>query len=311
MGALVVALAVCLLGVAVIVLRRGNVRAFPAGVGSDVPQRLLAASVTLLAADRAEWGQAMIGELDRLTARGERWRFVLGCARATLLLPPRRGVPGRLIVTVVASAAVACVGLVGYGLVRYPGVITGARSWVAVAAFLAVLVGYTMTANIIVRRMDQPALDAVRVALTGATVIAVLWIVLGLTASFGGSDYLVTLSLLALPLASLTVGALGTWRGRTASTGRRAAVLLALGTGMLVFLVWVGDTLLTGGRPYDAGMIRDFHSSGAQDLATYAVNDNMGSAMMLLLLVPMLAASFGLTGAAITARLLRRAPTTD
>lgn len=311
MGALVVPLAVCLLGVAVIVLRRRNVHAFPSDEVSDVPQRLLAASVALLAADRAEWGQAMVGELDRLTARGERWRFVLGCARATLLLPPRRGAPGRLIVTVVASAAVACVGLVGYGLVRYPGVITGARSWVSVAAFLAVLAGYTVTANVIVRRMDQPALGAVRVALMGATVIAALWIVVGVTASFGGSDYVATLSLLALPLASLSVGALGTWRGRTASTGRRAAVLLALGTGMLVFLVWVGDTLLTGGRPYDAGMVRDFHSSGAHDLATYAVSDNMGSAMMLLLLVPMLAASFGLTGAAITARLLPRAPTTD
>jgi hypothetical protein len=310
MGALVVSLAVCLLGVAVIMLRRRNVGASLAVEVNDLPQRLLAASVALLATDRAEWGQAMVGELDRLTAPGERWRFVLGCARTTLLLPPRRGAPGRLIVTVVASAAVACVGLVGYGLVRYPGVLTGARSWVAIAAFLAVLAGYPVAANIIVRRMDQPALDAVRVALIGATVIAALWIIVGVTASFGGSDYVATL-LLALPFASLSVGALGTWRGRTASTGRRAAALSALGAGMLVFLVWVGDTVLTAGRPYDAGMVRDFHSSGARDLPTYAVNDNLGSAMMLLLLVPMLAAAFGLTGAAITARLLHRHPTTD
>jgi hypothetical protein len=310
MGALVVPLAVGLLGVAVIVLRRRHCGASPAAEVIDLPQRLLAASVALLAADRAEWGQAMVGELDRLTAPGERWGFALGCARTTLLLPPRRGAPGRLIVTVLASAAVACVGLVGYGLFRYPGVLTGARSWVAVAAFLAVLVGYTGAANILVRRMDQPALDAVRTALMGAAVIAALWIVVGVIASFGGSDYVATL-LLALPLASLSVGALGTWRGRTASTGRQAAVLSALGAGMLVFLVWVGDTLLTGGRPYDAGMVRDFHSSGAHDLATYAVNDNLGSAMMLLLLVPVLTVSFGLTGAAITARLLRRAPTTD
>jgi hypothetical protein len=311
MGALVVSLAVCLLGgVAVVVLRRRNVGASPAAEVSDLPQRLLAASVALLAADRAEWGQAMVGELDRLTVPGERWRFVLGCARTTLLLPPRRGAPGRLIVTVLASAAVACVGLVGYGLVRYPGVMTGARSWVAIAAFLAVLGGYSATANIIVRRMDRPALDAVRVALIGAAVIAALWIVVGVTASFSGSDYVATL-LLALPIASLSVGALGTWRGRTASTGRQAAVLSALGAGLLVFLVWVGDTVLTGGRPYDAGMVRDFHSSEARDLATYAVNDNLGSAMMLLLLVPMVTAFFSLTGVAITARLLRRTPTTD
>ena len=310
MGALVVPLAVCVLGVAVIVLRRRTVRTVPAGEVRDVPHRLLAASVALLSADRAEWGQAMVGELDRLTAPGERWRFVLGCTRTTMLLPPRRGARGRPIVTVVASAAAACVGLVGYGLIRYPGVITGAGSWVAVAAFVAVLVGYTVTANIIVRRMNQPALDAVRVALIGATVIAALWIVVGVSASFGGSSYVATM-LVALPLASLSVGALGTWRGGTASTGRLSAALLALGTGMFVFLVWIGDTLLTAGRPYDAGMVRDFHSSGAHDLATYAVNDNMGSAMMLLLLVPMLTAAFGLTGAAITARVLRRTPTTE
>lgn len=310
MGALVVSLAVCLLGAAVIVLRRRNVGASSGGDLNDLPQRLLAASVVLLGADRAEWGQAMVGELDRLTARGERWRFALGCARTTLLLPPRRGTPGRLIVTGVASAAVACVGLVGYGLVRYPGVLTGARSWVAVAAFLAVLVCYPVATNIIVRRMDRPALDAVRVALMGAIVIVAVGIVIGVTGSFGGSDYLGSL-LVALALFSLSVGALGTWRGRTASTGRRAAVLSALGAGMLVFLVWVGDTVLTGGRPYDPGMVRDFHSSGAHDLATYAVNDNLGSAMMLLLLVPMLTASLGLTGAAITARLLHRSPPTD
>jgi hypothetical protein len=311
MSTLVVSLVVCLLGVAVIILRTRNVHASPTGEGSDLPQRLLAASVVLLAADRAEWGQAMAGELDRLTARGERWRFVLGCARATLLLPPRRGTPGRLIVTAMASAAASCAGLVGYGLVRYPGVITGVRSWVSVAAFLAVLVGYPVTANMVVRRMDRTALDALGVAMAGALLIAALWIVVGVTASFGGSDYLATLLLLVLPVASLSVGAVGAWRGGTVSAGRLAAVLLAVGSGMLVFFVWVGDTLLTGGRPYDAGMVRDFHSSGAHDLATYAVSDNMGSAMMLLLLVPVLVALFGLAGTAVTARFLHRAPTTD
>lgn len=309
MGILVVPLVVCLLGAAVIMQRRRSVPR--TGEGSDLPQQLLAASVVLSAADRAEWGQAMVGELDRLAARGERWRFALGCARAMLLLPPRRGAPGRLIVTAVVSAAATCACLVGYGLVRYPGVITGARSWVAVAAFVAVLVGYSVTANIIVRRVDRPALDGVRVAMAGASVIAALWIVVGVTGSFGGSDYFATLLLLVLPVASLSVGALGAWRGGTASTGGLATALLAVGSGMLVFLVWVGDTLLTGGRPYDAGMVRDFHSSGAHDLTTYAVNDNLGSAMVLLLLVPMLVALFGLAGTTITTRLLRRAPTTE
>src|SRR5664279_5278996 len=142
---------VLLLGIGVVVLRRPRPRPRPrtgaAGVVSDVPQRLLAASVAVLAADRADWGQAMLAELDHVGARGKRWRFVLGCVRATLLVPPRRGAPGRWTGTVVAVAAMACAGLVGYGLVRYPQVITGARTWVSMALFLAVLAGYTVTAT--------------------------------------------------------------------------------------------------------------------------------------------------------------------
>jgi len=188
--------------------------------------------------------------------------------------------------------------------------VPGARSWAAVGALLAVLAGYLVAANLIARRMDRPALDALRVALMGAALIAALGVIVGVIASFSSSDYLATV-LLALPLASLSVVALGTWRGRAASAGGRVAILSALGAGLLVFLVWVGDTVLTGGRPYDAGMVHDFHNSGARDLATYAVNDNLGSGMVLLLLVPVLTAAFGLTGVAVTARLLRRASTTD
>jgi hypothetical protein len=299
-----------LLGIGVVVLRRPRRRTGAARVVSDLPQRLLAASVDILAADRADWGQAMLAELDHIGARGERWRFMLGCVRATLLLPPRRGAPGRSIGTVVAVAAMACAGLVGYGLVRYPQVITGARTWVYLALFLGVLAGYSVTANVIVRRLDRPALDAVRIALAGALLIAAVWLVVALTASFDGPGYIATLLLLALPLASLSAGAVGTWRGRRASTGRQAAVLWAIAAGMLVFLVWVSDTLLTAGRPYDPGMVRDFRTSGVHDLATYAVSDNLGSAMMLLLLVPMLATSIGLAGSAIIARLLPRPATT-
>ncbi len=311
MGAVIVPLAVCLVVIAVTVRWRQRTRALRTGEVDDVPQRLLTGSVALLAAERAEWGEAMLGELDRLTSRSERWRFVLGCARATLFVPPRQGGPGRLTRTVVPSAAVACIGLVGYGLIRYPGVITGAGTWWSVTAFVAVLAGYTGIASVLIRRLREPALGAVRVALRCATLILALWIVAGVAASFGGSDYVGTLLLLVVPTTSLSVGVIGTWHGRAASVGRQAAILFAVGAGMLTFLLWVGETLLTGGRPYDAGMVRDFQSSRAPDLATYAVNDNMGSAMVLLLLVPMLATLVGLAAVAITARLLPRTPGTD
>jgi hypothetical protein len=50
---------------------------------------------------------------------------------------------------------------------------------------------------------------------------------------------------------------------------------------------------LRDGRPYDHGLIRDFHRSGGRDLATYAVSDNLGSGLVLLLLVPTVALALG------------------
>ena len=41
-------------------------------VRDDVPARLLGWAVGLLAAERAEWGQAMAGELDQIDGRAER-----------------------------------------------------------------------------------------------------------------------------------------------------------------------------------------------------------------------------------------------
>jgi len=68
-----------------------------------------------------------------------------------------------------------------------------------------------------------------------------------------------------------------------------------------VFLGWVGAAVLTGGQPYDPGLVRDFHASGAPDLATYAVDDDLGAGMMLLLLVPLLTWTLGSVGASLTA----------
>src|SRR5215471_11610352 len=54
----------------------------------DAPARLLRWAVGLLAAQRAEWGQAMIGELDHIEGRARRWRFALGCVAAAVVMPP-------------------------------------------------------------------------------------------------------------------------------------------------------------------------------------------------------------------------------
>ena len=74
-------LMMCPAAVAVALLRR-FARAVPAGPAArgDVPERLLRWAAGLLSAQREEWGQAMLGELDHVEGLGRRWRFAIGCA---------------------------------------------------------------------------------------------------------------------------------------------------------------------------------------------------------------------------------------
>ena len=282
--------------IVVALLRRGR-----AG-GPDAPALLLAAATRLLAGDRADWGAAMAGELGSLTGRAARWRFVLGCLPAMLLVPPRHSGPARPLLAVVLAAVVGSVALVGAGLLHYPGIVTGTGTWLALAAFVTVLCGYTLVVLVIVRHGG-----ATGAGIIGGAGVATVWFLVAWVLISNASTPALTVLLLAIPLAGLAVGAAGAWRRGSPAAGRNAALLAGVLAGLALFLVLVSDALLTGGRPYDPGELRDFASSGAPDLATYAVNDTLGSAMMLLLLVPLLTAVLGAAGAAITGRLRRRA----
>ena len=100
-------------------------------------------------------------------------------------------------------------------------------------------------------------------------------------------------------MIALTLGCLATARAGS----RRAAVhcisLTAVIAGFTLFLLWAGWTVIAAGRPYDPGQLRDFRTSGFADLATYAVNDDLGTAMMLLVVVPLISGLSGLAGAAV------------
>ena len=54
----------------------------------DAPVRLLQWADGLLPADRVDWGQKMLGELDRIEERSKRWRFALGCVACVVPPPP-------------------------------------------------------------------------------------------------------------------------------------------------------------------------------------------------------------------------------
>jgi hypothetical protein len=54
---------------------------------------------------------------------------------------------------------------------------------------------------------------------------------------------------------------------------------------------------MSDGRPYDRYVIAEYHQSAAPNLATYAVGDNLSSAVVMLLALPVLAVAFGALGA--------------
>ena len=117
--------------------------------GADGPARLMSGVTWLLAArgtGRADWGRAMTGELAQLERRGQRWRFALGCARATLVSGTGRGEPGRALVLGVLATAAGCVASGHLRADAIPLVVSGPGTWLALATFLVVLVGYLAVA---------------------------------------------------------------------------------------------------------------------------------------------------------------------
>jgi hypothetical protein len=292
--------------VTMVLQRRRARRRLTAMAPMDAPARLLGWAIGFLAADRADWGQAMVGELEQLHHRPERWRFALGCLAATLLFPARRVGAGRLVIVLVVAAAVGCAGLVCYGLLRYPAILTSRGTWPALGTFGAVLAGFSLLTVVLVRRGAAAGL-----ALVGGVGTAAVWIVFGYTAvTYAQAQPALSLLLLALPLAPLVVGAAATRHGRTGAVGRRAALLSAIVTGLVLFLTLASVALLTAGGPYDSGQLRDFPGSRLPDIATYAVSDNLGTAMSLLLLASTLTAALGCAAATATAR-IRRATATS
>lgn len=302
MGALIAGLTVAALIVWVVrpARRRGAFES-AAAASNDAPSRLLSWAVGALPADRAPWGEAMFGELHQLENRWQRWRFALGCASSAVFLPSQRADSADLAARLVAATALAGAGLVAYGLAQYPKILTSPGTWAALAVYVSVLVGYTVISAILLRRGP-----VARTGLAGGLGLAAVWIIAGIPVVSQARQPIYSFLLLTIPMTSLAVGAAAARRNRTTAVRQQVVLLSALVAGLVVFFAYAGDTLLTAGGPYDAGQVRDFPGSGLPDLATYAVSDNLGSAMMLLLLVPIVTAAIGCIGAGIAARLPHR-----
>ena len=283
-------LMMCLLGIGIALFRRSP-EAFLDGPSEDMPTRLLRWAAGLLSAQRAEWGQAMLGELDHLDGRIRRWRFALGCVIAALLLPPwGRAAAG---VWAMIAVAVASVGLYASVAIRYG---LGAGDWVAAAILVVFLAGYLLAASALLRRPG--------VAIPGllcGLFVALVWLAMSGFTFYGviAPDIVKWHRLVLVIAVPLVVGAAGTLWGGDAVVGRRVARLAAISAGLGLYLygTLAVAVLGAGGPPEDTGWS-----------VRYIVSDRLGNNMVDLLLLSLVTATVGWAGAAATARLRSRSP---
>jgi hypothetical protein len=245
-------------------------------VKRDAPRRIVALAARALPSARADWGAAMVAELDHVDGRGARWRFALGCARVAAFRAPAREMA-------VAVAAVAA--LVGYGFVRWPGMV--ADDVVVGAIHLAVLV---LLLAAYLRASVSPA--------------AVGWAGLLVAALWAASDVMRTLSVPgAITMAAVAaVGALAGLalvgaRARGVGAGARAGASVGVAIGLGSFLAIVLVTYLATGRlTGDPQIVAEYHATGARDLTTYAVGESLAAAVNGLWIGPAMGALLGALG---------------
>ena len=284
----------CLLGMGVARFR-GYAQEVPAdpAVRDDVPVRLLRWAAGLLSAQRAEWGQAMLGELGHIDGRGRRWRFAAGCAGAALLLAPW----GRAAAAVWAmtAAAAGAVGVYAATIVRYR---LGAGDWVFAAVVLVLLAGYTLVASVLLR---QPGVALP--GLLGGLFIALTWLA---PAGYTFYDVIASVTplwavLVQVIVMPVLVGVAGTLWGGSAAAWRTAR-LAAISAGLYIFLYGTiaVAVLGAGGPPGDPN-----------STVSAIVDDRLGNnAVFYLWFLPLTTAAIAWAAAAATARVYPRLATT-
>jgi hypothetical protein len=285
-------LALATLAVLVLLAVRQTVRG---GVGHDRARRLLVLAVRGLPPVRRDWAQAMLADFDQIQGRRARWQFSLGCAWAAVRIRVRSLEPGGAALrAIVLGCTVISLALVGYGLIHYPGLRSEPNVWGAMSVFLATLLAYTALAVVFSRGVGQRAVVARRYGLLGGLVVGVGWL-LGIAPPSALKGW-VFLPLLIALFGPAVVAVVAAHRARDSRTGTLTALWSGLVAGLTVFIVWATVTYADAGGPYDAGLVEDFRKSGAHDLTTYAVGDELGSGLVLLLLIPTIALALGALG---------------
>jgi hypothetical protein len=259
-------------------------------VPRDVPVRLLQWAAGLLPADRVEWGQAMLGELDHLGGRFTRWRFALGCVGGVVVVPPKGAIApmAALVAVALGSAVVFAVGFVHFGLATNQS----PWNWVMLAILGALVMVSLTAASALLRRPG-----VARLGLVGGIFVAAAWL--------GFSDF--TFAGIISPMGAwsgpalmigvpLVVGVVSAWRGGSASTGRRAARLAGVSAGLVMFFIATIAVVAIDGGPRDPG-------AGVAGGVSEAFSN---VAMLFLIFLPLAMATVGWVAATATGRLRYR-----
>ena len=250
----------------------------------DIPLRLLRWAVGLLPGDRVSWGQAMLGELDRIEGRSGRWRFALGCVAGVVLLPPWGpvGPTAALVAVALGSAVVLGFGFVHFGLAANPW------NWVMLAILAALVMGSIVAVSVLLRRPG-----VARLGLVGGLFVAATWL------AFSGFTWAGIISpiysvgswsgpalLIGVPLV---VGVGAAWRSGSA----RAARLAGVSSGLAMFFVSTIAVVAIDGGPRDPG-------AGVAGGVSEAFSN---VAMLYLIFLPLATATIGWVAATATTRL--------
>ena len=256
-------------------------------VQRDAPLRLLQWAVGMLPADRVDWGQAMLGELDRIEGRSGRWRFALGCVAGVVLLPPW-GPVGPMAALVAMGLGSALV--FGFGFVHF-GLATNPWNWMMLAILAALVMVSMITVNVQLRRPG-----VARLGLVGGLFVSATWVVVS---GFTWQGIIIPIYsvgawsgpavLIGVPLV---VGAACAWRSKSASVGRRAARLAGASAGLAMFFVGTLAVVTIDGGTRDPGV-------GVAGGVSEAFSN---VAMLFLIFLPFATAAVGWVAATATAR---------
>jgi hypothetical protein len=276
-----------LVGVGVVLWSGEHARPDTLTVEDDLPFRLLRWAGGLLRAERAEWGQAMLGELDRIESRSQRWRFALGCVAGVVLLPPWGPVVPIAVLGTVAlgSAAVFAFGFVHFGLGANPW------NWLLVSILAVLVTGSIVGVSVLLRR---PGVG--RLGLVGGLFVVAAWLA---SSGFTWAGLISPMNsigswsgpalLIGVPLI---VGVGAAWRSETAAVGRRAARLAGVSAGLAMFFVSTIAVVAIDGGPRDPG-------AGVVGGVSEAFSN---VAMLFLVFLPLATAAIGWVAATATAR---------